>query len=105
MNLITRAQVQAPGRFHEMEMPTDDEIELFVAYLKEEVTAKQCRMALERSTGYFYNWTRRCLWRLYQEGKVQINWGKKTIVYERRTYDMTQRIQQYNRNKNLVPAI
>jgi hypothetical protein len=76
MNLIAKANTFLPGRLFEMEMPTDDEIELFLAYLKEEVTAKQCSLALGRSRGYFVNWTRRCLWRLYLDGKVAIDWHK-----------------------------
>lgn len=93
MNLIRHAESFQPGRLREMEMPTNDEIELFVAYLKEEVTARQCNMALGRSYGYYLNWTRRCLWRLYQEGNLTVEWSKQTVVYRRPTYEALQTVR------------
>jgi hypothetical protein len=94
MNLLTQAKSFDPGKYTPRQV-TEDEIELFLALLAEEVTSKQCVLALGRSTGYFYNWVRRCTRFLYEQRQLNIQRvGKPVLAWKARTYEDYKKIHE-----------
>lgn len=86
MNLIELARRLDPGRTIERDV-TNEELELFIAYMEGVVTAKQCKDVLERSSGYFYNWCRRCLFALYMRQKLTIDNNDRKVIFRPKTYE------------------
>lgn len=75
---------------------TNEEVELYLAYLDGTVTFRQVRLALGRSYGYAVNWCRRAADFLFQNKMLTINSEDFGIVkYKPRTYQ--EFIDQANR--------
>ena len=92
MNLIKVAHGFAPGWPRGLAELTEDEIELYFAYMQGEVTAYQCRMALGRSYGYYTNWCRRAAIQLFKENKLFLEINKAKTHFVKPTYEKQQQV-------------
>jgi hypothetical protein len=95
MNLIATAKSFDAGR-KAFRQVTEDEMELFIALLKEGVTPKPCQLALGRTFTYFYNWVRRCTMQLYDQKALNIQRINRPIIsWKAKTYDDYKRIHEH----------
>ena len=91
MSLLKRALQMEPGKVVEYEI-TEEEIELYLAFIQSEVTFRQVYLVLGRSYGFASNWVKRCTMYLFQRGMMQVNWNNQTMRWKPKTYGFTKDI-------------